>query len=191
MIFFFSIKSFFLGYLEKRKRHSSPFKSQIALRLEKFRRRRATRDLWGDDDNDEDDKQSKTNNYKAFIALSESDEEQQSPSSKRRRQSVKSRKNPVKNPTCLICSILSQLSSYNCCSEHLSILKNHSHQPQTTTTTTNPQWLPEQVMILPITNELVQRYLEPEQIRRLRTQTPLSPAKKKTSVNQIIYRFHS
>jgi len=72
--------------------------------------------------------------------------------------------NHVKNATCLICSIISQLSSFNCCPEHLSSLKNPS-----------TQWLPEQVMIVPITNEIVQRYLDPQQIHHLRTQTSTSP----------------
>jgi hypothetical protein len=71
--------------------------------------------------------------------------------------------NTNKNATCLICSIHSQLSSYNCCSQHLSILKN----PQPTAF----QWLPEQVMIVPLTDEIVQRYLDPQQIHHLRTQT--------------------
>jgi hypothetical protein len=160
-------------------------KSQIAIRLDKLRGRR--KDLWGDDDDDDDDddeEQSKTiknNKHKSYIVLSDSDEERPS---KRRSRSVKSRKklsqNSVKNATCLICSILSQLSSCNCCSEHLSTLKNPSHQQQQTT---NSQWLPEQVMIVPVTNDIVQRYLDPQKIHHLRTQTSTSPINKKTLVN--------
>jgi len=179
-------------YLDKRKRHSSIIKSQIGIRLEKLRGRR--RDLWGDDDDDDDDennkqlKITKNNNYKSYIVLSDSDEEKSSSPSKRRSRSVKSRKkfseNHVKNARCLICSILSQLSSCNCCSEHLSTLKNHSHQQQTTT---NSQCLPEKVMIVPLTNEIVQHYLDPQQIHHLRTST--SPINKKILVNQILACF--
>ena len=120
--------SFFLYsfLIEKRKRQSSsPFKSQIAQRLEKLRNRK--RDLWADDSDDEQSKT--TNNKKLFIVLTDSEEER--PKSRK-----KNSQNHVKNHTCLICSILSQLSSYNCCSEHLTMLKNPSdHQQQATNST--------------------------------------------------------
>jgi len=118
------------------------------------------------------------------MVLSDSDEEKPS-SSKQRSQNIKSRKklsqNHVKNATCLICSILSQLSSYNCCSEHLSTLKNQQQA------TTNSQCLPEKVMILPLTDEIVQRYLDPQQIHHLRTST--SSINKNILVNQIPHLF--
>ena len=71
-----------------------------------------------------------------------------------------SRKKPkCANPRCLICSILSRLTSHNCCSNHLNILTTHSDQT----------WLSDSVMIVPVTNELVQKYLNHEQIHRLQT----------------------
>jgi hypothetical protein len=47
-------------------------------------------------------------------------------------------------------------------------------------------------MILPVTDEIVQRYLEPQQLQRLRTHTSTSPTNKKISernisVNQIVH----
>jgi hypothetical protein len=103
---------------------------------------------------------------------------------------------PSKCATCLICSILTTLTSYNCCSKHLSLLINNknshlNHQKQTTDTT---QWSPQQVMIVPITDELIQRYLNPQEIHRLKTQTSASPIQKETvqskrSVGQKIYSF--
>ncbi|CAF2651694.1 unnamed protein product [Rotaria sp. Silwood2] len=180
---------------EKRQRQSSPppappppssLKSHLAQRLQRLRS--GQRDLWADDNDDnttnQKKKQSKTtNNKRTYIILSDSDEERSS-SSQRRLRNTRSRKklsrnhdeNVNKNATCLICSILSQLSSHNCCSEHLSILKNHSDHQQRTT---NSQWLPDKVMIVPVTDELVQRYLDPEQIYNLRTQTSIT--NKKTS----------
>jgi hypothetical protein len=131
--------------LGKRKRLSSPIKSEIAIRLEKLRVR--PKNLWGDDKDEEISKQSN------LIVLSDAEEEEQ-PIIRR-----KFRKKTPKNPTCLICSIKSQLSSYNCCSEHLSALKNHLKS----------QWLPEKVMIVPLTDDIVQRYLDPQQIHQLRT----------------------
>ncbi|CAF0893860.1 unnamed protein product [Rotaria sordida] len=175
---------------KKRQRQSSPppppsFKSHLAQRFQRLRS--GQRDLWADDDNTttQKRKQSKTtNNKRTYITLSDSDEEQ---SSQRRLRNTKSGKklsrnhdeNINKNTTCLICSILSQLSSYNCCSEHLSILKNHTdHQQQTT----NSSWLPNKVMIVPVTDEIIQHYLDPQQIYNLRTQTTsTSITNKKTS----------
>jgi hypothetical protein len=139
---------------KKRKRLSSPIKSQIAKRLEKLRVR--TKDLWGDDDDDDNQETSKQSKP---IVLSSSEEEEERPSVRR-----KLRKKTPKNPTCLICSILSQLSSCNCCSEHLSLLKNHSHHSKS-------KCLSERVMIVPLTNEIVQRYLDPQQIHQLRKHT--------------------
>jgi len=53
------------------------------------------------------------------------------------------------------------------------MLKNHSHR------------LPEQVMIIPMTDELVQRYLDPQQIHHLRRQTSTSPINKENSERNI------
>lgn len=147
-------KTRLFAYVEKRKRHSSPVKSRIAVRLERLRSRRI--DLWADDDNE-------PSTPSNVITLSDSEEEK--PARKR-----KSRRKTPKNATCLICSILSQLSTKNCCADHLSRLKH-------------PQWLPEQVMILPVTDQIVQRYLDPQQIHQLRTQTSTN------SVNETIQLF--
>ena len=152
----FSFLEHFSSCLEKRKRHSSPIKSQIAIRLEKLRRR--PRDLWGDDDDEEQCRPSK------IIALPGSEDERPLPKRK------SGKKTSSKNARCLICSILSKLSSYNCCSDHLFLLKNHLHS-------SNPQWLPEQVMIVPVTDEIVQRYLDPQQIHQLRSQTTTNSVK--------------
>jgi hypothetical protein len=53
------------------------------------------------------------------------------------------------------------------------MLKNHSHR------------LPEQVMIIPMTDELVQRYLDPQQIHHLQRQTSASPINKENSERNI------
>jgi hypothetical protein len=82
-----------------------------------------------------------------------------------------------KCPTCLICSILSTLTSYNCCPNHLSLLKYNQKKH----TTNSDQWPPQQVMIVPMTDELIQRYLNPQEIYRLRTRTSTSPVHKKSS----------
>ncbi|CAF3607953.1 unnamed protein product [Rotaria sp. Silwood1] len=185
---------------KKRQRQSSPpppssFKAHLAQRLQRIRS--GQRDLWADDDDNNNNthhrhKQTKTtNNKKTYIVLSDSDDERLSLPLQRRLRSSKSGKklsrnhdeNVNKNTTCLICSILSQLSSYNCCSEHLSILKNHSdHQQQQQTT--NSQWLPDKVMIVPVTDEIVQRYLDPQQIHNLRTQTSITNKKNSTSTSK-------
>ncbi len=164
--------------LEKRKRQSSPpFKSQIARRLEKLRGKK--RDLWADDDDDDTEQHKKS---KKLITLTDSDEERPTSTLQRRIRSGKSKKkisqNHNENATCLICSILSQLSSYNCCSQHLSVLKN----PQPTTT---GQWLPDKVMIVPLTDDIVQKYLDPEQIHHLRKKTKKS-SERNVLVSQIV-----
>jgi len=56
------------------------------------------------------------------------------------------------------------------------------------------QWPPQQVMILPMTDEIIQRYLNPQEIHRLRTPTSTSPTYKKSAetkrtVSQIISSF--
>ncbi|CAF1288080.1 unnamed protein product [Adineta steineri] len=166
---------------KKRKRHSSSpsHKSQIARRLEKLRAEK--RDLWNDDDEDDDDEQSKTKNKKKVcIVLSDSDEEQRPSSSssssltsQRQLRSSKSRKKTQRNHnepvTCLICSILSQLSSVNCCSAHISLLKNHTHHHRQKSS--HSHQLSEQVMIIPMTDEIVQRYFDPQQNHHLRKET--------------------
>lgn len=78
-----------------------------------------------------------------------------------------------KCPTCLICSILTTLTSYNCCSQHLSLLVNNKN-PQKQTTNTE-QWPPQQVMIVPMTDEFIQRYFNSQEIHRLHTRTLISP----------------
>ena len=126
-------------YLEQRKHRASPVKSQISIRLEKLRNRRR-HNLWSDDD--DDGKRSTPSNV---IVLSDSDKEEQST---RKR---KSRSHTDKNATCLICSILFNLSSKNCCPEHLSRLKRHSHR------------LSKHVTIEESTDEIRQRDLDVQQ----------------------------
>jgi hypothetical protein len=191
----------------KRKRQSPPpptpsTTSKITRRLEKLRS--GQRNLWdGDDDDDEavEDVQPKTTTTSdnTYIVLNDSDDEKTS--CRKLSRSNKSRKKlsrindenlssdndcniPSKCATCLICSILTTLSSYNCCSKHLSVLLNHknSHQKQTTDT---EQWPPQQVMIVPMTDELIQRYLNPQEIYRLRRRTSTSPTPKKPTESKI------
>jgi hypothetical protein len=80
--------------------------------------------------------------------------------------------------TCLICTIASTLTSYNCCSKHLDLLVNKKSS-HASVHTNDQQWPPQQVMILPMTDELLQRYLDPEKIHQLKTQTVNSPKKRK------------
>ncbi|CAF0967638.1 unnamed protein product [Adineta steineri] len=187
--------------LRKRKRQSpSPAStSKINRRLDKLRS--GQRNLWledGDNDNDDEayiqSKSTKTTtatSNKTYIVLSDSDDEKPSP--RRQRSSNKSRKKTARTHddndtsdndhntsskciTCLICSILSTLTSYNCCSKHLSLLinnKNTHHSCQKLTTTTD-QWPPPQVMIVPMTDEIMQRYLNPHEINRLKAQSSSS-----------------
>jgi hypothetical protein len=103
---------------------------------------------------------------------------------------------PSKCATCLICSILTTLTSYNCCSKHLSLLINNknSHSNHQKQTTDMQQWSPQQVMIVPMTDELIQRYLNPQEIYRLRTRTATSsiqkePVQSKRSVGQEFFSF--
>ena len=56
----------------------------------------------------------------------------------------------------------------------------HNQQPPKQITNADP-WPPQQVMILPMTDELIQRYLNPQEIYRRRTRTSLSPGQKKTT----------
>ncbi|CAF3350494.1 unnamed protein product [Rotaria socialis] len=180
---------------KKRKCRSPPpppsLKPQLAQRLERLRS--GQRDLWADDDdiNSKSKQSRKKSNNQPIILLSDSEEEISPLPSQGRSQIIKSKKkisqnhdeNVNKNPTCLICSIFSQLSSHNCCSEHLSILKNHSdHHVRTT----NGQHLPEKVMIVPITDEIVQHYLDSQQIYQLRTQASPSRTTKKRSTVQSV-----
>ena len=184
----FSCHLFILHYIEKRKHQSPPpVKSQIARRLEKLRHEQR-RDLWMDtDDSNERSKQSKRRSAnKSYIILSDSDEEEQFFSSSRQLRNAETKKklsrisdeNQSDATICLICSILSKLSPLNCCPEHLSLLKNHSHHQQQTTSS---QWLPEHVLIVPLTDEIIERYLDPQQIYHLRTQASTSLIENKTS----------
>lgn len=186
-----------LNYLEKRKRSSqaTPIISRIAQRLERFRSARR-RDLWADDDDDDEDSNDRiykhtktTNRDRVYIVLSDSDEE---PPVKNSKAGRKRTRNHNAKAMCLICSIMSRLSAQNCCSEHLSILKNNvDHQH----TTNRSQWLPEKVMILPLTDEIVQRYIEPQQISHSRTQTPVTnrnmAERNKSAVNKQIFIFEN
>jgi len=183
--------------LKKRKRQSPPSPattSQISRRLEKLRS--GQRNLWNDgDDNDDEDEQyvqpKTTTSNNTYIVLSDSDDEKTSSRRRIRKKSSRIHDDNLsssdndsrmtsKCPTCLICSILTTLTSYNCCSKHLSLLINNknSHQKQTTDT---EQWPPQQVMIVPMTDELVQRFLNPQEMYRLRTRTSTSPLYKKST----------
>jgi hypothetical protein len=191
----------------KRKRQSPPppSTSRLNLRFEKLRG--GQRNLWSDDDDDEDENQqyvqpkTTTTSNKTYIVLTDSDDEKAS--SRRRSRSNKSKKKssrihdenyPSDNDhkitskcaTCLICSILSTLTSYNCCSKHLSLLINNknSHHNHEKLTTNTDQWPPQQVMIVPMTDELIQRYLNPQEINRLRTQS--STSKKPIASNKSV-----
>ena len=131
--------------------------SQIARRLEKLRNRH--RDLWADDTDDEPMQLRSSNSRrkgKVSTVLSESEEEEVEA---RRSRHHQRREKSVRHATCLICSVLSQLSSHNCCSKHLAALQERRAPPSA---------LPDQVMIIPLTDELIQRYLNPEQIHQLR-----------------------
>ncbi|CAF2075561.1 unnamed protein product [Rotaria magnacalcarata] len=184
------------GKKQKKRKYRSPpppppLKPQLAQRLERLRS--GQRDLWADDEDiNPKAKQSKTkNNNQPIILLSDSDEETSPLPSQGRSRITKSKNklsqnhndNVNKNPTCLICSIFAQLSSYNCCSEHLSILKSNSDHHLRTT---NGQRLPEKVMIIPITDEIVQHYHDGQQIYQLRTQTSPSRTTKKRSAVQLV-----
>ncbi|CAF1328237.1 unnamed protein product, partial [Adineta ricciae] len=139
---------------------SPPIKSQIARRLEKIRTGRTN--LWDDDDDDDEQSIAKSNR-RSHIELSDSDEDGPSTSSQRHSRSSKLRKRTSRHhrhresATCLICSVLSQLSSYNCCSTHLAVLKNLSHG------------LPEQLVLVPMTNDIAQHYLHRQSRRRSST----------------------
>lgn len=176
------------SFLGKRKRPSTPIlTSHIARRLAELRKRH--RDLWADDSEEDEIEQpqpsqsskSKRNN-KASIALTDSEEEvEQRRSSSRRRshthhhhhREISARSS--RSATCLICSVLSQLSSRNCCSKHLAAL-----QDQHEASSRSPTALPNQVMIIPVTDDIIQRYLNPDQIHRLRRTTASPPIITKT-----------
>ena len=183
----------------KRKRPSpSPSTtSQIGRRLEKLRGRQ--RNLWSDDhdfDESEQNPSSKSKDKvtidKTYIVLSDSDEEKTSSRKRLKSHKTKTKSSQIseenlssdndyklasKCPTCLICSVLPTLTPYNCCSKHLAVLVHNQQRP----TTNSDQWPPQQVMILPMTDELIQRYLNPQEIHRLRTRTSLSPREKKST----------
>lgn len=129
-----------------------------------------------------------------YIVLTDSDDEKTSARKRARSHKTKKKGSQISDenfssdndhriasrcPTCLICSILSTLTSYNCCSKHLAALV-HNQQPPRPITNVEP-WPPQQVMILPMTDELIQRYLNPQENFRLRTRTSLSPGQKKTT----------
>jgi hypothetical protein len=208
-IYVFSIGYVYFVFrdIEKRKRQSPPApppptKSKIARRLDKLRS--GQRGIWDDEDNEDDDLEQNvepksTTSNKTYIVLSDSDDEKlpsRSNKSRKKKSQICDETLPSENDnkpiskcaTCLICSILSNLTSYNCCSKHLSILLNHTnHRKQTTNT---DQWPPQQVMIVPMTDEFIQRYVDTQQIHRLRA----SPTSKKsierhTSVSRKMHPF--
>lgn len=189
--------------IEKRK-YSSPAShaSKVSRRLEKLRHGQG--DLWGDDD---DDLQpcvrpkpttiapttTSVPNNNTYIVLTDSDDEKSS--SRRRGKATKSHKKSSETShdqassdqdfkptskcvTCLICSILKTLNSYNCCHQHLSVLLKKVNVVDSNEIM--ERGLPQQVMIVPVTDDLLQRYLEPEQIHQLKTSKSTSPNQKKT-----------
>lgn len=207
----------FVSFCSEKRKYASPTptSSEIGRRLEKLRSMQGN--LW-DDDDDERDLQpcvqpktttvTATTNNKTYIVLSDSDDEKAA--SRRRDKATKPRKKVARDAhehesserqtgtaslrcaTCLICSLLTTLTPYNCCSKHLAILLN-SKSPQSTATASHP-WPPQQVMIVPMTDELLQRYLDPQQIHSLKTQRSTSPVKRKgtkrnTSVSFKIAEF--
>ncbi|CAF1337072.1 unnamed protein product [Rotaria sordida] len=187
--------------IKKRKLPSSPSQTtlQANRRLEVLRS--GQRNLWDDDDNDDSDLEpyvklkKPTTINKTYIVISDSDNEKTS--SRRRSKSNKSKKKSSRTcdesltsdndhkrtskcVTCLICSILTTLTSYNCCSKHLSSLINNknSHDNDQKQTINTNQWPPKQVMIVPVTDELIQRYINPQEFVHIKTST--SPIHKKS-----------
>lgn len=186
----FKEKYLFL-FTGKRKRQSP---SHVGRRLEKLRC--GQRSLWDDVDDENSNNnnneeniptKSKSSTEQTYIVLTDSDEEKSS--SRTQTKPSKSRKKLLKSldenissdndqkptttrcPTCLICSILTTLSSYNCCGKHLDLLvhnKTSQQQQHSKHETTQEQWPPQQVMILPMTDELLQRYLSSQEIYHLK-----------------------
>ena len=156
--------------------------------------------LWGNDDNRDSDieqyvQSNPKSNNTTYIILSDSDDEQFSSNrriknSKSRKESssafeeslisIEDHKSTSKCVTCLICSILTTLTPHNCCAKHLSLLirdKNSDHNHQKQTNNTN-QWPPQQVMIVPMTDDLIQYYVNPKRIYSLRAKRSTSPISK-------------
>ncbi|CAF0732463.1 unnamed protein product [Adineta ricciae] len=185
---------------------SSVTTSKVNRRLDKLRAGRRN-NLWLDDEDDDNDNRQQRQpqqpavqskpvpSNKTYIVLSDSDEEKPPAASRQRSRSNKARqksspahadnypsdndyKRTPKCATCLICSILSTLSSYNCCSKHLSLLTNSKKSVHKNSTVNIEQYSPQHVMILPMTDELVQRYLNHQGSHHLRTQ--ISTSSKKT-----------
>ncbi|CAF3214057.1 unnamed protein product [Rotaria sp. Silwood2] len=197
--------------IKKRKWPSSPSSttSQANRRLGVLRS--GQRNLWDDDDDSDLEPYVKskkpTTSNKTYIVLSDSDNEKKP--SRRRSKSNKSKKKSSRTydesltsendhkptskcVTCLICSILTTLTSYNCCSKHLSLLINNknshdNHQKQTINTN---QWPAKQVMIVPVTDELIQRYINPQEFFHVKTPTSTPPIHKKSvQSNRSIRKF--
>lgn len=187
--------------------------SKLNRRLDKLRAGRR-QNLWLDDEDDDNDNRQQqpsvqpkpAPNNKTYIVLSDSDEEKTAAAAYRKRsRSNKSRqksspihgdnypsdndyKRTPKCATCLICSILSTLSSYNCCSKHLSLLTNSKKSTHKNSPVSTEQCQPQHVMIVPVTDELVQRYLNPQGGHHLRTQISTS-SKKSSDTNKSVREY--
>lgn len=133
------------------------------------------RNLWDDDNDDDESNEEDQSNFTrtttskrrtkktVCVVLSDSEEESQNPFYHSSSSTVENHRRNLSQPrnsgSCLICSIRSQLSNINCCSNHLSLLTNNP----------NAQSLANHVMIVPITDEILQHYLDPEHIHHLRS----------------------
>ncbi|CAF2057311.1 unnamed protein product [Rotaria magnacalcarata] len=158
-------------------------KLHVNRRLERLRS--GQHNLWQDDDDHDLEiyvkaKKPVTNN-KTYIVLSDSDDEKtSSKNDKKKKKSTRMNnenlisdndyKPTSKCVTCLICSILTTLTPYNCCTKHLSLLihKKHSHGNDSKQPMKDNQWPPKQVMIVPITDDLIQRYVNPQEFYHIK-----------------------
>jgi len=185
----------------RKRKYSSPASNttKVARRLEKLRS--GQDDLWADDDDNDLEPYVRpktttalTTDDKTYIVLNDSEDDEVT-AARRRGKVTKTHKKssdalhehvssdqdikpPSKCVTCLICSILKTLNSYNCCSKHLSVLLKKITVADSSEVIENG--LPPQVMIVPVTDDLLQRYLDPTQIHQLKTQTTPATNPKRT-----------
>lgn len=137
--------------------------------------REGRRNLWDDDDSEEDDDEeercskSKRRKPSRVRVLSESDDDLEESS----RRQMSKRSKGKHSQCCLICSILNQLSNENCCSKHLTLLKNPTSSI-----------LPNHVMIIPVHDDLLHQYLDSQEIHRLKMKTSSIATQTILSVNQ-------